>query len=148
MKNSRLLISLMLLLCTTVANAMEVSDSYTAKFIVDGNEYASYTLSEGDALGMPAPPSKPGYAFVGWVTSDELNELPLASNADAMLYSNATCKTEEWGDQFTSWNVLFDNDPATIFHSDYSKTESEDGLEHYIRVDMGEGNEVSTFTFT
>ena len=148
MKNSRLLISLMLLLCTTVANGMEVSDSYTAKFIVDGNEYASYTLSEGDALEMPAPPSKPGYAFVGWVTSDELNELPLASNADAMLYSNATCKTEEWGDQFTSWNVLFDNDPATIFHSDYSKTESEDGLEHYIRVDMGEGNEVSTFTFT
>ena len=74
--------------------------------------------------------------------------IDLASNADAMLYSNAPCKVTTWGDDFKGWHVLFDNDASTFFHSDYSGDDSVDGLDHYLRVDMGEDNSVSLFTFT
>ena len=74
--------------------------------------------------------------------------IDIASNADAMLYSNAPCKVTTWGDDFKGWHVLFDNDASTFFHSDYSGEPSVDGLDHYWRVDMGEGNSVSLFTFT
>ena len=65
--------------------------------------------------------------------------IDIASNADAMLYSNAPCKVTTWGDDFKGWHVLFDDDASTIFHSDYSGDNSVDGLDHYLRVDMGEG---------
>ena len=74
--------------------------------------------------------------------------IDIASNADAMLYSNAPCKVTTWGDDFKGWHVLFDDDASTFFHSDYSGDDSVDGLDHYLRVDMGEGNSVSLFTFT
>ncbi len=74
--------------------------------------------------------------------------IDIASNADAMLYSNAPCKVTTWGDDFKGWHVLFDDDASTFFHSDYSGDDSVDGLDHYWRVDMGEGNSVSLFTFT
>ena len=74
--------------------------------------------------------------------------IDIASNADAMLYSNAPCTVTTWGDDFKGWHVLFDNDASTFFHSDYSGEPSIDGLDHYWRVDMGEGNSVSLFTFT
>ena len=75
-------------------------------------------------------------------------EIDIKSNADEMLYSNAPCTNTQWGDQFTSWKVLFDNDATTIFHSEYGNKTSVDGLDHYLRVDMGEDNKLSTFKFT
>ena len=144
MKNSRLLISLLLLLCTTVA---AVAQSYTLKYNVDGKDYAIASLAQGEAITYPAAPSKAGHTFLGWSTSTNLVEIDLASNADAMLYSNAKCKVTQYGDQFTSWDVLFDGSDDTFFHSDYSGADSEDGLDHYLRVDMGAGNAVTVFQF-
>ena len=69
----------------------------------------------------------------------------IASNPDAMLYSNAPCKVTTWGDDFKGWHVLFDDDASTFFHSDYSGDDSVDGLDHYWRVDMGEGNSIDKF---
>lgn len=40
------------------------------------------------------------------------------------------------GYEFKSWNVLFDNDPATFFHSDYSKQDSNDGLDHWLQASL------------
>ena len=74
--------------------------------------------------------------------------IDIKSNADAMLYSNAPCKVADWGDQFVGWHVLFDDNTGTFFHSDYSGDPSVDGLDHYLRVDMGENNSISQFTFT
>ena len=74
--------------------------------------------------------------------------IDIASKANEMLYSNASCTNTQWGDQFTSWTVLFDNDDESIFHSEYGSATSVDGLDHYLRVDMGEGNELTTFKFT
>ena len=67
-------------------------------------------------------------------------EIDIASNADQMLYSNAPCTVTTWGDQFVSWDVLFDGVDETIFHSEYGSGTSVDNLEHYLRVDMGVGN--------
>ena len=74
--------------------------------------------------------------------------IDIKSNADAMLYSNAPCTVTQYEDDFRGWHVLFDNNPATIFHSEYGTGTSEDGLDHYLRVDMGAGNELTTFKFT
>ena len=66
-----------------------------------------------------------------------------------MLYSNAPCTNTQWGDQFEGhWERLFDNDPATIFHSEYGTKTSVDGLGHYIRVDMGEEKTIEAFIFS
>lgn len=65
------------------------------------------------------------------------------------LYSNAPCTNTQWGDQFEGhWEYLFDNNTETIFHSEYGSKTSVDGLEHYIRVDMGEAKTVESFIFS
>lgn len=84
-------------------------------------------------------------------TSTKLVAIDIAGNADAMLYSNAPCTNTQWGDQFQSWAVLFDGSSETIFHSEYDNgtgLTSIDGLDHYLRVDMGENNALSQFAFT
>ncbi len=74
--------------------------------------------------------------------------IDIASNADQMLYTNAPCTNTQWGDQFTSWTVLFDDNAETFLHTEYAQNgKSEDGLDHYIRVDLGAGNEISAFKF-
>ena len=65
------------------------------------------------------------------------------------LYSNAPCTNTQWGDQFEGhWERLFDDNAATFFHSEYGDKTSVDGLDHYIRVDMGEGQSVQAFVFS
>lgn len=68
-------------------------------------------------------------------------EVPLTAD---MLYSNAKCKTDEFGDAFTSFDVLLDRDIQTYFHSDYSGANSTDKRDHYIRVDLGEGKSLNS----
>ena len=63
-------------------------------------------------------------------------------------YTNAKCKNTLYGDQFTSYGVLFDQNANTFLHTDYSGADSDDGLDHYLRVDLGAENAVSVFTFT
>ena len=119
---------------------------HTINYVVDGETvHTTYDVREGTSVSHPKPEKRKGYTF-HW----ELNEvINIKDNADAMLYTNAKCTNEKWGDQFTSWNVLFDGNASTFFHSEYSAgVNSEDGLDHYLRVDMGEGKSVSKFTFT
>ncbi len=59
-------------------------------------------------------------------------------------HSNAECKEKAYGDQFTSYSVLCDNNPATFFHSDYSSEAPDE--DHYIRMDLHEGMGVHGFT--
>ena len=74
---------------------------------------------------------------VGVITT-HTQKVDLTENS---YHSNAECKVN--GDQFTSYNVLCDNDPSTFFHSDYSdQAPNED---HYIRMDVGAGNELKEF---
>ena len=126
--------------------------SYSLTFTVDGQVFQTETSSSPIEVVFPEAPEKEGHSFVRWELSSSdaaLTDIDIANNADAMLYSNAPCTNTKYGDQFTSWDVLFDDDYNTFFHSEYSEgVDSEDGLDHYLRVDMGEGNSVDQFAFS
>lgn len=54
--------------------------------------------------------------------------------SDSHLYSNAL-HTAAGSDQFKGWNVIFDKDVTTFFHSNYdSSKDTDDGLDPYIRL--------------
>ena len=53
------------------------------------------------------------------------------------LYSNAP-HVGAGSDRFTTWDVLFDGNPSTLFHSNYDNRDSADGLDHYIRIELPE----------
>ncbi|MCM1028740.1 MAG: M60 family metallopeptidase [Pseudoflavonifractor sp.] len=70
--------------------------------------------------------------------------IPVVAPLDAsetFYFSNAKCKDTTYGDQFTSFEVVRDDNPATFFHSDYSGADSDDGLDHYIGIDLACGND-------
>ena len=78
----------------------------------------------------------------------EFELVDIRSNANEMLYTNAKCTETRYGDAFTTWDVLFDNNSSTFFHTEYANNaKSEDDLDHYLRVDLGEGKEISAFKF-
>ena len=125
---------------------------YRLQFMVDGEVYSESMVKYNAEIELPVDPEKTGYTFKGWnlqgYSKSVWNEVKLAENADAMLYTNAPCTTSTYGDQFVSWNVLFDGNLNTLFHSEYGNRQTVDGLDHYLRVDMGEGNKVGRFKFT
>lgn len=62
-----------------------------------------------------------------------------------MFSSNAKCTNTQYGDEFTSFDVLIDNDPTTYFHTNYgSGSNSTDGKNHYLAVDLGEGKSLNS----
>lgn len=68
---------------------------------------------------------------------------PIVLNED-MLFSNA--KSQSGEDVFTSFNVLLDNDFQTYFHTNTDNDrDSDDGEDHYLGVDLGQGNSTTSF---
>lgn len=59
---------------------------------------------------------------------------------DRYFFSNAKCKESAYGDQFTSFGVINDGASDTFFHSDYSGADSDDGLDHYLGIDLCGGD--------
>ena len=117
-------------------------------FMVDGKVYDADVAEDGT---FPEAPEKEGYTFKEWQQETYLMfvDVALEDNADEMLYTNAPCTSTQWGDQFAGWDVLFDGDANTFFHSEYSEgVDSEDGLDHYLRVDLGTLYDGSKFSFT
>ncbi|MBR5592617.1 MAG: leucine-rich repeat protein, partial [Bacteroidaceae bacterium] len=120
--------------------------AFTVTYKIGEEVYTTAEVVPGSTIELPTAPAKEGYTFVGWCNA-LADVIDIASNADAMLYTNAQCTNTQYGDQFVGWQVLFDGRSDTFFHSEYADNESADGLDHYLRVDMGE-NPVSFFTFT
>ena len=54
----------------TVEGAFAVN-SYTVTYLVDGEEYASYTVEYGAEVPVPEDPVKEGYLFEGWTSIPE-----------------------------------------------------------------------------
>ena len=54
----------------TVEGAFAVN-SYTVTYMVDGKEYASYTVEYGAEVPVPEDPVKDGYLFEGWTSIPE-----------------------------------------------------------------------------
>lgn len=59
-------------------------------------------------------------------------------------YSNAPYTAQNNSDKFTSYSVLCDGKPSTYFHSDYNESTAPNE-NHYIRMDMGQGNALQSF---
>lgn len=59
-------------------------------------------------------------------------------------YSNAPYTAQNNSDKFTSYSVLCDGKPSTYFHSDYNESTAPNE-NHYIRMDMGQGNALQNF---
>ncbi len=79
---------------------------------------------------------------------DEVGSVDASGSTPLVLtesnyYCNAECKDTRYGDQFTSYSVLCDNNSGTFLHTDYSsQAPAED---HYIRIDVGSGNKLQMF---
>ena len=130
---------------------IRLGDEYEITYEIDGDIFLTDYITSGEKFFTLDAGQREGHTFSGWQCAERLYdmvEIDIAGNADAMLYSNALCKTNAYGDQFVSWAALFDGNFGTVFHSDYSGENSDDGLEHYLRVDLGEENEFSMFSFT
>ena len=129
-------------------------NSYTLTHMLNGQIQKTEKLECGNNITvLEAPTTKEGYTFTGWklLGAEKVEKdftINIAGNANEMLYTNAPCTSTVYGDQFTSWDVLFDNDTNTKFHSEYGNKQTPDGLDHYIRVDMGAGKNVGKFKFT
>ena len=121
-------------------------------YVLDGEAIATHWVPEGANVVL-LNQEKEGHTFSGWGLESQPIEIQnriedMTNPQDEVLYTNAHCTNTQWGDQFISWDVLFDGDANTFFHSEYSKMESLDGLDHYLRVDVGEDKSLSEFVFT
>ncbi len=69
---------------------------YTVTYIVDGMEYCRIKVSYGSSINRPIPPSKEGYAFVGWYTEEngkgKLFTSPYNTEGDTTYYAYFTNK--------------------------------------------------------
>ncbi|MDE7350195.1 MAG: M60 family metallopeptidase [Muribaculaceae bacterium] len=70
---------------------------------------------------------------------EELGEVsdittPVGLTAES-LSSNAY-HTQAGSDLFTTWDVVLDGNHDTYFHSSYARTDTPDGLDHWIRIEL------------
>ena len=82
-------------------------------------------------------------AAVGTVELGSAKEVALTSNN---FYCNAPYLGSGADNSREYVAKLTDGDSGTYLHTDYNNT-SEDGLNHYLRVDLGEGNSAESFRF-
>lgn len=63
--------------------------NFTVKFIVDGRNYDSQVVVEGESISMPKDPSKIDYNFVGWSKTNggEVTEVVMKPTANATYYA-------------------------------------------------------------
>lgn len=68
----------------------------------------------------------------------------------SQLSTNAQQNNPVYGDHTAVVANLIDGNASTYFHSRYSNADGETALteDHYLQVDLGEGNEVDVFAFT
>ena len=133
-------------------NTTAAYSHYYVRFMCEGELVGECFQKVGSAVVYPQMPERTGHSF-HWELEGGNQTLAypidIAGNADNMLYTNAYCTDTTWGDEFNGWYVLFDGDDGTFFHSEYASNKtSVDGLHHYLRVDLGAGNEIEKFSFT
>lgn len=83
------------------------------------------------------------------VTSYNTEEVKLsATEGEAgWLYCNAVESHSIWTDDHTGVPALLDENTESWLHTMYSNYDSEDGLDHYLRVDLGDGNATDYIEF-
>lgn len=72
--------------------------------------------------------------------------LSATEGEDGYLYSNADGKDNSYAGDNLGVGALIDGQDGTFLHTNY-QANSTDGLDHYIRVDMGENKTIDYFSF-
>ena len=155
------------------ASATTTSDATAYELRDMGNGYMALVADQGMhcsasqsyiIVGWGADSEATQWTIVDVQMHDELNKLIAKTEAliDAVAdeitidgetkvtltaenyYSNAPYTAQNNSDKFTSYNVLCDNDPSSYFHSDYNESTAPNE-NHYIRMDMGQGNALQCF---
>ena len=77
------------------------------------------------------------------------NPVTLSANEgdDGYLYCNAAGENNSYETDRAGVAALIDGKDGTFLHTDYTGADSKDGLDHYIRVDMGEDKTIDYFSF-
>lgn len=83
------------------------------------------------------------------VTSYNTEEVKLSETEGeaGWLYCNAVESHSIWTDDHTGVPALLDENTETWLHTMYSNYDSKDGLDHYLRVDLGDGNATDYIEF-
>lgn len=73
-----------------------------------------------------------------------------ADNAEQAnyLYCNASESNSEYGTDNKGVAALLDSDETNYLHTEWNGDQSADGLDHYLRVDLGEDGKLSDFVFS
>ena len=132
---------------------LETTDNYVT-YMLEDEVYKVLLLTPGNRIIAPYVADKEdGTPFSGWEMDEyipskaDANGIELKLN-ESMLYTNAPNTMTAWGEEFKDWTVLLDDNVETFFHSEYGGRQTLDGLDHYIRVDVGEEMSIGKFTFT
>lgn len=114
----------------------------------DGSQFIMASLDPSQALDPSRLLAKESYD--AQATLDQAGKVDVTSSplalTDKSFDTNAKC--HQGGDAFTSWNVLIDNNPSTYFHSNWEAGTSDDGLPHWISVDLGRDADEIVLTYT
>ena len=112
-------------------NVINAVSEHTVSFVVDGEQYHSFTGNTGDVIILPEPPEKPGYTFTGWegmpedglipdedisvYATWEINSYTITYNVNGEFYAEQTYEygaavtapeyTVPEGHTFSGWNV-------------------------------------------
>ena len=120
-------------------------------YVLDDEVVETCWQPEGATIVIPNM-EKEGYSLSDWTMHTPIDIKgrikDMTNPQDEVLYTNAHCTNTQYGDQFVSWEVLFDDKADSFFHSEYSDNESLDGEHHYLRVDAGKPISEFSFTFT
>ena len=120
-------------------------------YVLDDEVVETCWQPEGATIVIPNM-EKEGYSLSDWTMHTPIDIKgrikDMTNPQDEVLYTNAHCTNTQYGDQFVSWEVLFDGKADSFFHSEYSDNESLDGEHHYLRVDAGKPISEFNFTFT
>ena len=82
-------------------------------------------------------------ALIAEVGSIEVSSATAVTLTESSYYCNALYTASNNGDKFTSYSVLCDGTSDTYLHTDYSSNAPAE--DHYIRMDVGSGNELQMF---
>ena len=112
-------------------NVTNAVSEHTVSFVVDGEQYHSFTGNTGDVIILPEPPEKPGYTFTGWegmpedglipdedisvYATWEINSYTITYNVNGEFYAEQTYEygaavtapeyTVPEGHTFSGWNA-------------------------------------------
>ena len=90
-----------------------------------------------------------GQLYETVITSYTANEITLsATEGDAgWLYCNAPGTTNNYTGDNLGVGALLDNDTSNFLHTTYNGDNNVDGLDHYLRVDLGDGGAAEYIQF-